>query len=430
MNIKLWHHALLIFFIANTLVLAQKIYPTSNNDIAFLTFGSCYGLFGHEPADIFYRIAELRSDLFIWLGDVAYVDEKHFTPPFFRYAGKEKIQEKFNINKFKPEYTKLRETTPMIGVWDDHDYGVNNGDGTLKEKDIVQQLWLDFLDEPADSIRRKRPGLYESYYVISEKHIKIILLDVRYFKDKTKGDMLGDVQWKWLEEQLLNNKAQYTFIGVGTSLFPDDRIIPEMWLDPSRDRLFDLIRKTKSSGVVFLSGDVHFAEIMKYPCKSRFGFDLYELTSSGLTHSLTSDFPLIGNRYPMNLIPETFSTKKDRYVDRNFGVLNITFGEKGKVEYQVRDYDGHYIMGIEIPYQDIKFDEKSLDLNKSCILDTPHYIRTWNKYKKEFLEFNPFIYTCLGVILLVFYGFLLAIWKCLSGIVRLVFPKKSKVKSA
>lgn len=37
-----------------------------------LTFGSCYGLYSYQ-SQIFKTIAE-QSDVFIWLGDVAYLD--------------------------------------------------------------------------------------------------------------------------------------------------------------------------------------------------------------------------------------------------------------------------------------------------------------------------------------------------------------------
>jgi alkaline phosphatase D len=45
-------------------------------------------------------------------------------------------------------YRKVRESTKVIGVWDDHDYGVNNGASNFAKKDEVREIFLDFLDEP------------------------------------------------------------------------------------------------------------------------------------------------------------------------------------------------------------------------------------------------------------------------------------------
>ena len=41
----------------------------------------------------------------------------------------------------------------IIGTWDDHDYGLNDAGKEYDGKDFSQQLMLDFLDEPSDSLR-------------------------------------------------------------------------------------------------------------------------------------------------------------------------------------------------------------------------------------------------------------------------------------
>ena len=46
----------------------------------------------------------------------------------------------------------------------------------------MQNLFLDYIDEPKNSERYNREGLYISYvFGEGNKKIKIILLDVRYF---------------------------------------------------------------------------------------------------------------------------------------------------------------------------------------------------------------------------------------------------------
>ena len=51
----------------------------------------------------------------------------------------------------------------MLGTWDDHDFGMNNVGREWTEKQFSQIQFLDFLDEAADSVRRQREGVYESY---------------------------------------------------------------------------------------------------------------------------------------------------------------------------------------------------------------------------------------------------------------------------
>ena len=41
-----------------------------------------------------------------------------------------------------------------IGVWDDHDFGVNNGGSDFSRKALYREMYLDILDEAKDSARR------------------------------------------------------------------------------------------------------------------------------------------------------------------------------------------------------------------------------------------------------------------------------------
>lgn len=55
---------------------------------------------------------------------------------------------------------------PVIGIWDDHDYGVNDGDWRNPFRADQKQLYLDYLEEPASSERRNRGdenGIYQYY---------------------------------------------------------------------------------------------------------------------------------------------------------------------------------------------------------------------------------------------------------------------------
>jgi alkaline phosphatase D len=56
----------------------------------------------------------------------------------------------------------LDSRAKIIGVWDDHDYGSNNADYTMKSKFVMRELYLDFLGEPMDTPRRlnRDIGLY------------------------------------------------------------------------------------------------------------------------------------------------------------------------------------------------------------------------------------------------------------------------------
>jgi alkaline phosphatase D len=226
----------------------------------------------------------------IWMGDNIYGDTRDMNV----------MKMKYNKQKLRPSYQKLIKSIPVYGIWDDHDYGVNDGGKEYPMRDESKELMLDFLDVPADAQVRGRQGAYQSYIIKNEGiQIKLILLDTRYFRDSleinldrpplyhpnTEGTILGENQWQWLEDQLTNSTADIHLIGSSYQLIPDDHGYEKWGNFPNeRKRFFDLIAKLKPARPIILSGDRHIAEFSKINLE---GLDhpLYEFTSSGLTHT-------------------------------------------------------------------------------------------------------------------------------------------------
>ena len=131
----------------------QYLQIDSSTDELNLTFGSCYGLFNAE-SNIFENI--VGADVFVWLGDAAYfgaIAEVPVISPFYEAPEKEIVRQ-YAHTKMNPSYQKLLASrTKVIGVWDDHDYGTNNGDRTMPGKQRNRKYYLDFIDEPKDSER-------------------------------------------------------------------------------------------------------------------------------------------------------------------------------------------------------------------------------------------------------------------------------------
>jgi len=325
------------------------------------------------------------------------------------------------VQKNSPPYVKLRETTNIIGVWDDHDFGLNNAGASFKHKDLTQQLWLDFMDEPADSPRRTRKGVYESYYIGDSSKIKVILLDVRYFKQDTSilkpngTDLLGAEQWEWLENELKNNKAEYVLIGSGIQVLPDDRMVPEHWYSGNRDRLLALIRKYQVNGVMLLSGDVHYAEIMKYPCKEHVGYDLYEFTSSGLTHHVATHVPL-ADRFVNTMFPKTWNDKKQRFMDWNFGVLKFDFNKEKGVKLEIRDAESKVVLEQTLRHEETRFDSGIINEKKECIANKSKYARFIGNYIDVLLNGEWYAYL---ITLLISVGIWIVI-RIIKGLIKLV----------
>ena len=285
-----------------------------------IAFGSCNQV--RYPQPLWESILSLHSDLFVWLGDTVYADTQDIGKMRALYA--EQMRH--------AQYAKLLGATRVVGTWDDHDYGVNDGGRDYPKRAESQQAFLDFIGEPADSARRRQEGVYASYTLGSgAQSIKVILLDERYHRDGPgpEGDVLGEAQWAWLEGQLRPSASPIHLLGSSTQLIPEDHRY-EKWANfpKARARLFQLLAATRAPGVVILSGDRHMAELSRIEA-APLRYPLWEVTSSGLTHCWKKgrDEP---NRHRVGKLLTAL----------NFGLVEVDWSNGGSIRLSVIDLSG------------------------------------------------------------------------------------------
>lgn len=342
------------------------IYPNSNNhEVSSIAFGSCFKTYNlGKDNKIFKAVKDKNPDLWVWLGDTAYLDNLNFKLSKFEedYI-KNHVETVFNYSKNNKEYQNLIKTTKIIGIWDDHDFGEDDGGFEFIHKEVIKQLFLNFLDEPLDSPRRKLGvGLQASYsFGHGVKSVKIILLDNRYYspnirlihkikdfglsfinrfydsKDTEFGgySILGEEQWIYLENELESSKETIIIIGLGIQFLAFNKGLNEAINFSDRKRLFYLISKHKKSGVMFITGDIHHGQIQRTFCIIEdIGYHIHEFTSSGLTHNCVINFILdvdlcqFGWDY---LLPHEYNILPTMQ-EFNFGMINIDWGNNKKSE--------------------------------------------------------------------------------------------------
>jgi len=271
-----------------TTTLRQHFRPDSSQVMNYIAFGSC----SNQRLEQKYwsTIISKQPDLWIWSGDIIYSDTENM----------EEHKKEYDIMKNNPQYQKFIGQIPVIGVWDDHDYGVNDGDISYPQKVKSKELLLNFLDISTNDKINNHEGMYTSYvYGKGHRKVKVFLLDNRYFKDKlkkdsktanrylknTSGSVLGKEQWQWLENEIKNSQASINIFVSGLQIIADDHIY-EKWGDFPNERLkfLKLLEKYKVKNPVIISGDRHFAELSEYTYED-FSANVTEITSSGLTHS-------------------------------------------------------------------------------------------------------------------------------------------------
>ena len=309
---------------------------TDKPDAEFtIAFGSCNR---HTLKNYLWDdIISAEPDIWIWGGDNIYADTSDFKV----------ISRMYNAQKRVPGYRKLGKEIPVIGTWDDHDYGLNDGGVEWNAKDQSQQAFLNFLEVPETSIRRQQPGIYTSHKISTPAgKINIIILDTRYFRTSLtpdqsgekryvpnaygEGTILGEAQWTWLESELTNTDADFNII-VSSIQFLSDKHGFETWGNFPHEvaRLKELIAKSGAEGVLILSGDRHISEFSRTRIEN-LSYPLIDFTSSGLTHAY-SDYSGEPNLYRVG---EVVSKESFGLVRLNFTDMKVRFqiiGDKGSV---------------------------------------------------------------------------------------------------
>lgn len=334
-----------------------------------IAFGSCARQM--QDAPLFNTVVAAKPDLFLMIGDVIYPDINDeataLLDPWPSKDSIKRIKQVYAQMSAKPEYQNLKKNIPMMAVWDDHDYGINDGDATFVLKEKSQKLFLDFFNEPADSKRRKTPGIYDAKIIGPEgKRVQIILLDTRYFRtpplpDKRSKEekkalniagryfpnedpvatILGETQWRWLEVQF--RKAAEVRLLVSSYPVIAHELGRDAWgnFPLERKKLFKLIETTKANGVVILSGDVHFAEISR---TNEGPYPLVDFTSSALAA------PSVGNEKFKN----SYRISKT-YSEVNFGLVEIDWEAQPAPQIALKavGLDGKTVFSQEISLSDL-----------------------------------------------------------------------------
>jgi alkaline phosphatase D len=307
------------------LIVVQK---SPQDSLLTIAFGSCDNQ--KIKNELWPAIDRNNPSVWIWGGDNVYSDTEDM----------QFLENNYRIQKQDSEYLSFIKNKIILGTWDDHDFGANDGGDEYPFKRESQQLLLDFLGTSKDATERSRDGVYTAKTILVNKNsVKIIVLDSRFFRTKLakasgnkrfqpnkygEGTVLGDAQWQWLENELKSSNAQFNVI-VSSIQFLSNKHGFEAWANFPHEvvKLEKMIVSSKARGTFIISGDRHIAT---YSSKNVNGlnYPLIDFTSSGLTHTYT-----------------TYAGEENPYVkgevinDINFGLLKFDF-ENNRVIMQVR----------------------------------------------------------------------------------------------
>jgi len=241
-----------------------------------VAFGSCVGESPADPAAAWGEIGARCTlppeaggfDLFLLLGDNHYANT---TQPA-------KLRTYYTAHRLTPGWREMSARRPVYAIWDDHDYGPNNSDGTQPGKADSLRVFREFWANPSAG-EPDNPGCY---FTFQRGDVQFFMLDGRYhrspnkMKDGPDKTMFGAKQLAWLKRELSASTAAVKILANGSewqSFGSPDSLSA---FRTEREALFQWLKEQKLEGLVLFSGDRHFCA--GYQVQGRF----VELVSSPL----------------------------------------------------------------------------------------------------------------------------------------------------
>lgn len=269
---------------------------------------------------IFDRIASLKPDLMIWLGDSIYYRDTDLGED-----SATRMNARWAVTRSFPPLQRLLRTGQHLAIWDDHDYGPDNSDRGFALKDLSLRLFQRYWVNPSYGLP-DTPGVF---FKASMGDLELFLLDDRTYRDPDTApptpekSLLGQTQLHWLKEGLKASQATFKLIANGSRMLSEPPSETsrggEGWHNFPAERMAFLqwLQEEGIDGVFFLSGDVHYTYLTERERVDR--YTLTELICSPLTSRVHP------RPFPINEVPGTLVT------ERNFCILEVSGPKEQRV---------------------------------------------------------------------------------------------------
>jgi alkaline phosphatase D len=317
------------------------------NDSIYDRPGKPYG----KGTKILEPLAKEKADFNIWMGDNLYFREADFSS----VSG---MRYRYSHDRATPALQAALAVRPNFATWDDHDYGPNDSDEAFRFQAESRELFMQYWGNP--TYGRSNKGIYTSF---TWSDCEFFILDDRFFRasdnlpnmvdGKPNKDKIywGKAQLSWLKDGLASSRATFKFvINGGQFTNPFDERESAVAFPDDQQELMKFLETQRVNGVVFMSGDRHFSEVLTYKLPSEKAYTMYEITNSALgasTYASMKD-PELSN--PARIKGSLIN------LENNYGVLHIT-GERNNrsLLYEVKNNEGKTLYQFNIAEKDMRW---------------------------------------------------------------------------
>lgn len=353
-------------------------------------------------------VARVEMQFLVFLGDQIYVDNAcpdkspirelpQLPAPAVARGNRtqqqnlEILRQRWAYNRAEPKFQRILSQTSMYAAWDDHeiinDWGGKELSG-LTPSPLVppdpglylagQKAFFEWNPiattphEPVRVYRKFRWGQTADLFFLDERTYR----DRNDMRDGPGKSMLGAAQLAWLKDGLVESNARWKIIFTsvplsiptgfparngrdGWAAFPDPAA-PGVEFTGFENELRDILRFIRDRNirnVIWLTADVHFAEVIRYrpdlDGDGRPDLEFYEIANGPLSAIGAPPPPQAGHSQtfrPEILFaygPRTFVVDPAFF---NFGVARIN-GRTGEFTIELRDINGAAKFTLTIPAQ-------------------------------------------------------------------------------
>jgi len=219
-----------------------------------LAFASCAST--GSTHRVFDTIRELVPDMFIHMGDFHYLNIGRNDADAFRRA--------YDRVLASPRQSALYRATPIAYIFDDHDFGANDADGSSASKPAATAVYR----ERVPHYPLTDGDTLQQAFTIGR--VRVLVTDTRTarapLRSRAPRSMLGEAQLRWLEEELTKAREAPLVIWVNTvpwiTKAREDTINGWAPYAEERTRIANHIESLGlTRRLVMLSGDGHMAAL-------------------------------------------------------------------------------------------------------------------------------------------------------------------------
>ncbi len=212
------------------------------------------------PAPVYAQVTAESPAFILQIGDFDHRDPQ--TLDEMRWMHRE-VRGLYTASGFDFFYY-LAPRFPLFHVYDDHDYGANNGDKTFPGRADAMRAFREYY--PSPDLANPTGGIW---YKFTYGQAEFFMLDLRSQRDPSTdpdgpeksmldGDHIPDGQKDWLKAGLLASTARWKFL-ISTVCFNPTCKPRDSWgaYNTERTEILDFIRQNNIQGVILISADLH-----------------------------------------------------------------------------------------------------------------------------------------------------------------------------